>query len=136
MTGDEHIDAARVDAEIDALAEGAFGFLGRLVGEASTVGEEAGAQAVVAAELERLGFAVDLLEVPESIAGDPLAGVPQRPYAGRPVVVGRLAGGDGPDAARERARRRRARRHARAVEQPAVRAHAARGLALRPWAAT
>jgi acetylornithine deacetylase len=95
MTGSEHSDAARVDAEIDALAQGAFGFLERLVGEASTVGEEAGAQAVVAAELERLGFTVDLLEVPESIAGDPLAGVPQRPYAGRPVVVGRLVGGTG-----------------------------------------
>jgi acetylornithine deacetylase len=85
-----------IDAEIDALAEGAFAFLERLVSEPSVVGEEAGAQAVVAAELERLGFAVELLEVPDSIASDPLAGVPQRPYPGRPVVVGRLSGGDGP----------------------------------------
>jgi acetylornithine deacetylase len=88
--------AQLIDAEIDSLAEGAFAFLERLVAEPSVVGEEAGAQAVVAAELERLGFAVDLLEVPESIASDPLAGAPQRPYAGRPVVVGRLSGGDGP----------------------------------------
>ena len=64
--------------------------------EPSVVGEEAGAQAVVEAELERLGFAVELLEVPESIASDPLAGVPQGSYAGRPVVVGRLSGGEGP----------------------------------------
>ena len=89
-------DPVRVDAELEALAEGAFAFLERLVAEPSTVGEEAGAQAVVAAELERLGFALELLEVPESIAADPLAGVPQAPYAGRPVVVGRLAGADGP----------------------------------------
>jgi acetylornithine deacetylase len=88
-------DPARLDAELDALAEGAFGFLERLVAEASVLGEEAGAQALVAAELERLGLSVERLEVPESIAGDPLAGVPQRAYAGRPVVVGRLAAGEG-----------------------------------------
>ena len=88
--------AERIDAEIDALAEGAFAFLERLVAEPSVVGEEAGAQAVVEAELARLGFAVELLEVPESIASDPLAGVPQGSYAGRPVVVGRLSGGEGP----------------------------------------
>ena len=34
--------------------------------------------------------------MPESISSDPLAGVPQVAYAGRPVVVGRMAGGDGP----------------------------------------
>jgi acetylornithine deacetylase len=88
-------DAARVDAELDALAEDAFAFLERLVSEPSVVGYEAGAQAIVASELERLGFAVERLEVPDSIGVDPLAGVPQGPYAGRPVVVGRLAGGEG-----------------------------------------
>jgi acetylornithine deacetylase len=88
--------AERIDAEIAALAEGAFAFLERLVAEPSVVGEEAGAQAVVAAELARLGFAVELLDVQESIASDPLAGVPQGSYAGRPVVVGRLCGGEGP----------------------------------------
>jgi len=88
--------AELIDAEIDSLAEGAFAFLERLVAEPSVVGAEAGAQAVVASELERLGFAVDLLEVPESIASDPLAGVPQGSYAGRPVVVGRLSEGNGP----------------------------------------
>ena len=89
-------DPARVDAEIDALAESSFAFLERLVAEPSTLGGEAGAQAVVAAELERIGFAVELLEVPEAIGTDTLAGVPQLSYAGRPVVVGRLAAGDGP----------------------------------------
>ena len=65
--------------------------------EPSVVGDEAGAQAVVAAELERLGFAVELLDVPESIASDPLAGVPQ----GSPTPAARSSsaassGGDGP----------------------------------------
>ncbi len=89
-------DPARVDAEIDALAESSFAFLERLVAEPSVLGGEAGAQAVVAAELERIGFAVELLDVPEAIGTDTLAGVPQLSYAGRPVVVGRLAAGDGP----------------------------------------
>lgn len=89
-------DPARVDAAIDALAEGSFAFLERLVGEPSVLGREAGAQAVVAAELERVGFAVAQLEVPEAIGTDALAGVPQMSYADRPVVVGRLAAGDGP----------------------------------------
>jgi acetylornithine deacetylase len=88
-------DPAGVDAAIDALAERSFAFLERLVAEPSTLGAEAGAQAVVAAELERLGFAVEQLAVPESIGTDVLAGVPQTSYAGRPVVVGRLAGGAG-----------------------------------------
>jgi acetylornithine deacetylase len=87
---------ARVDAELSSLAEGAFAFLERLVAEPSVVGREASAQAVVAAELARLGFAVELLEVPESIAADPLAGVPQAAYGARPLVIGRLRGGDGP----------------------------------------
>jgi acetylornithine deacetylase len=89
-------DPARVDAEIEALAERSFAFLERLVAEPSVLGGEAGAQEVVASELERIGFAVELLEVPESIGTDTLAGVPQTSYAGRPVVSGRLAGGDGP----------------------------------------
>jgi acetylornithine deacetylase len=95
MTASGLHDPARVDAELDALAERSFAFLERLVAEPSVVGAEAGAQAVVAAELERIGFAVELLEVPESIGTDTLAGVPQVSYAGRPVVVGRLGGGDG-----------------------------------------
>ena len=90
-------DPARVDAEIDALAEGGVrrSSSGSWPSRASSAGRPA-RRPSCAAELERLGFAVELLEVPESIAADPLAGVPQLPYAGRPVVVGRLAGGDGP----------------------------------------
>ena len=116
----------RIDAELESLAEGCFSFLERLVAEPSVVGDEAGAQAVVAAELERLGFAVELLEVPESISSDPLAGVPQVAYAGRPVVVGRLSGGDGPTLLVNGHVDVVPGRPARALAQPAVRAGAPR----------
>ena len=48
-----------VDRAVDADAERAFVFLERLVAEPSVVGAEASAQAVLAEELDRLGFAVE-----------------------------------------------------------------------------
>src|SRR5437764_4632096 len=83
---------AAVDTAIDAHRAEAIGFLEALVREPSTVGNEARAQQVVAAELARLGFNVRELEVPERIGERPGSGVPQLPYAGRPVVVGERAG--------------------------------------------
>ena len=47
-----------VDNAINAEAEAAFSFLERPIRARSTVGEEAQAQGVVAAELARLGFEV------------------------------------------------------------------------------
>lgn len=67
-------------------------FLEALVREPSVLGNEAGAQRVVAAELWRLGFGVRELEVPERIAELPGAGVPQLSYAARPLVVGERTG--------------------------------------------
>ena len=84
----QHLDA--VDRAIEAEADSAFGFLERLVRAPSTVGEEAAAQEVVAEELDRLGFAVSRVPVPERTAAHPAAGVPQCSYAGRDNVVGRL----------------------------------------------
>src|SRR5438067_13321715 len=84
-----------LDEAVDELAEGAFGFLERLVAEPSVVGDEAGAQAVVAAELERVGFDVERIPVPAEIATRPGAGLPLAPYDGREIVVGRLGDGDG-----------------------------------------
>lgn len=81
-------DATRIDDVIARRAEAAFGFLERLVAAPSTVGQEAGAQAVVAEELDRLGFTVWRIPVPASIADDPAAGVPQVPYTGRHDVYG------------------------------------------------
>jgi acetylornithine deacetylase len=83
---------AAVDSVIEAGLERALAFLEALVAEPSVVGNEAGAQRVVAAELARLDFAVRELEVPEEIEQHAGSGVPQLPYAGRPVVVGERKG--------------------------------------------
>jgi acetylornithine deacetylase len=83
---------AAIDAAVARHHAAAVGLLRRLVAAGSTVGEEAAAQALVAAELERLGFAVERLAVPETIGGSAGAGVAQQPYAGREVVVGRRDG--------------------------------------------
>ena len=85
-----------LDRSIDGLAEESFGFLQRLIAAPSTVGQEAAAQRVVQAELDRLGFVTSAIDVPEDIAADPAAGVPQAPYVGRPNVVGHLTAGAGP----------------------------------------
>src|SRR5215475_8902970 len=81
------VDSDALDERIAERAEAAFTFLERLVGAPSVVGAEREAQEVVAAELQRLGFAVERLEVPERIATDPAAGVPQHAYAGRYDLV-------------------------------------------------
>jgi acetylornithine deacetylase len=90
----EHQDA--VDRAVDAEAEQMFAFLERLVRAPSTVGDEAGAQEVVAGELARLGFEVSRLPVPERTAAHPAAGVPQCSYAGRENVLGRINPGSSP----------------------------------------
>src|SRR5215470_5428675 len=90
----QHLDA--VDRAIEAEADSAFAFLERLVCARSTVGNEAGAQDVVAGELGRLGFAVSRVPVPERTAAHPAAGVPQCSYAGRDNVLGRLNPGASP----------------------------------------
>ena len=88
--------ARALDRAIDDRAEDAFGFLERLVAAPSPVGLEMGAQQVVRDELDRLGFLTSVLAIPEDIAADPVAGVPQQAYAGRGNVIGYLAAGTGP----------------------------------------
>jgi acetylornithine deacetylase len=85
-----------LDAAVGRHAEGAFGFLERLVAVPSTVGAEAAAQQVVCDELDRLGFRTTAADVPDDIAADPAAGLPPLPYRGRPNVTGLLDAGDGP----------------------------------------
>jgi acetylornithine deacetylase len=85
-----------VDAAIEAGADAAFEFLERLVREPSTVGHEAGAQEIVAAELDRLGFAVSQVPIPPETAAATPGGVAQRSYDGRGDVLGRLNPGAGP----------------------------------------
>ncbi|HEV7958394.1 MAG TPA: M20/M25/M40 family metallo-hydrolase [Acidimicrobiales bacterium] len=78
---------ARVAEAVDACADQAFEFLERLVEAPSTVGEEVVAQSLVAEELSRLGLRVTEIDVPESIASDPDAGVPQTTYEGRANIL-------------------------------------------------
>ena len=85
-----------LDRAVDDRAEDAFGFLERLVAAPSTVGREMTAQQVVRDELDRLGFETSVQPIGEDIAADPVAGVPQRPYAGRGNVIGHLGAGSGP----------------------------------------
>jgi len=82
------MDVQRLDEVVAALAPRAFGVLRRLIAEPSTVGQETGAQEVLAAELQQLGFDITRLMIPETIGSDPAAGVPSRSYAGRYDVVG------------------------------------------------
>lgn len=89
-------DVTRVDDAVTRHAEDAFGFLERLVAAPSTVGQEAGAQEVVAEELGRLGFEVRRVPIPASIADDPASGVPQIPYTGQHDVYGATDGDSAP----------------------------------------
>jgi acetylornithine deacetylase len=93
LRGDDELGRL-LDDSIEAGAEEAFDLLERLVAAPSVVGQETAAQEIVAAELDRLGFAVDRLAI-ELDGDDPLAGVSQLSYEGRYDIVGRR-GGEGP----------------------------------------
>lgn len=82
----------RLDEAILAHEERAHDLLAELVDAASVLGHERPAQAVLAAELDGLGFEVSWLDVPASIGDDPAAGVPALAYDDRQVLVARLAG--------------------------------------------
>lgn len=85
---------ARVRDAIDARTEDAFAFLERLVSAPSTVGEESPAQSLVAEELTRLGLEISRVGIPDSIASDPIAGVPQTSYEGRTNILGTTSSED------------------------------------------
>src|SRR3984957_7978127 len=85
-----------VDQAIEDGAGTAFAFLERLVAAPSTVGQEAPAQEIVAAELTRLGFSVSPVPVPPDVAARAPGGVAQLAYDGRADVLGRMNPGAGP----------------------------------------
>jgi acetylornithine deacetylase len=89
------VDLAAVDRAIVADAERAFAFLERLVAEPSVLGSEAGAQAVLVEELDRLRFSVRRLPIPADIGDHETAGVPLLPYDGRDDVIGVFGPGEG-----------------------------------------
>src|SRR6266702_1469270 len=86
MTGRQPVHWAAIDAAIEERAEAAFAFLDRLVAAPSTVGAERAAQAVVAAELAGLGFAVSEPPVPDRAAAAAPGGVAECSYAGALAV--------------------------------------------------
>ena len=89
-----HSVEGAIDRAVDERAERAFAFLEELVREPSVPGAEQGAEDILAAELDRIGMAVDRVPFPDEIELDPCAGVGPGAYAGRTIVVGRL-GRDG-----------------------------------------
>jgi acetylornithine deacetylase len=88
----EVVDVARLDELIDAHADATFGFLERLVGAPSTVGQEQGALEVFATELGILGFTIERLPITDDVASLPGAGVPLRSYEDRYDIVARRPG--------------------------------------------
>jgi acetylornithine deacetylase len=75
---------------VDGGADKAFELLEALVAQPSTLGDEAGAQEVLAVALADLGFMITRLPIPDRIGDDPAAGVPQQSYRGRyDVIAGR-----------------------------------------------
>jgi acetylornithine deacetylase len=89
-------DLEAVDAAVARCADDAVAFLERLVAAPSTVAQEQKGQEVVAEELERLGFTVDAVPIPDAIADEPAAGIPQRSYEDRFDIVGTMGGAAGP----------------------------------------
>src|SRR6266567_4226180 len=88
-------NAEALDNALAAGAEQAFAFLEQLVAEASVLGHEAGAQAVLADELGALGFELEWVPIPADLADLPYAGVPPLDYDGsRRALVARQAGAD------------------------------------------
>jgi acetylornithine deacetylase len=82
------VDWDDVDRAVADGTEYAFDLLERLVAQPSTVGQESGAQEVLAGALAYVGCEITRLPIPADIADDPAAGLPQRPYTGRYDVIG------------------------------------------------
>ena len=69
--------------------------IARLVREPSTLGNEAGAQRVVAEELRAAGLEPDIWDLPDTTLDLPGAGVSGVPFTGRPNVAATLPGASG-----------------------------------------
>jgi acetylornithine deacetylase len=82
----------QLDAAVDAAAERAFALLERLVAEPSTIGQEQGAEEVLATELAAAGFAIDRLAIPEDIGTDAASGIPRVSYRDRYDLIGTRGG--------------------------------------------
>lgn len=86
-------DEVRVLAAIDRLEPAYRALLQRLVQTPSPVGAEGAAQALVAQQMRDIGLHVETFDVePAALQGLPAFNQTPTAYAGRPCVVGRLAG--------------------------------------------
>ena len=81
-----------IDDAVSQFRDQAISFAGRLIATPSVVGDEMAAQEIVASELDRLGFDVARIPIPEAIESVSGSGVPQASYEGRYVVAGRRPG--------------------------------------------
>jgi acetylornithine deacetylase len=77
-----------LDSAIANLAPRAFDLLERLVAEPSTIGQEQGAEEVLASELEASGFEITRLPIPATIGDDADAGIPIHSYDDRYDLIG------------------------------------------------
>lgn len=84
------LDSVALDGIISRDSEQAFAFLERLVAMPSTVGHEAGALEVFAAELTSLGFTVRTVPLNSQLGEDPRAGTVQQVPGPRYELVGTL----------------------------------------------
>jgi acetylornithine deacetylase len=83
----------RLRVAVDARREQLVELTRALVRERSLIGDEEGAQRVMADRLSELGFDVRRIEIdPPADDSDPTWGYPPSPYAGRTCVVGRIDG--------------------------------------------
>lgn len=78
----------RIRVAVAAEMDGGINLLRALVTCNSVVGQEKDAQELVEHSLAQLGFNVERITIPDTIATDPLAGVPSHSYDGRFNVLG------------------------------------------------
>ncbi|RIK41952.1 MAG: acetylornithine deacetylase [Chloroflexi bacterium] len=83
---------ARLFEAIEAREDELIDLIARLVQQPSVLGNEAGAQAVIAEYLRAGGQEPDIWEIPDSLLERPGAGNSGVPFAGRPNVAATLAG--------------------------------------------
>jgi len=94
LTDDRLLD--RLRAAVAARREELVELTQALVRERSLIGEEEGAQRLIAERLLGLGFQVQRVEIdPPDEDGDPTWGYPPSPYGGRTCVAGRIDGARG-----------------------------------------
>ncbi len=95
MTGPDEAISARLRQAVAARGEELIELTASLVRERSLLGEEEGAQRLVAARMEALGFPAERITIELPAEDDGTWGYPPGPYEGRTCVAGRIEGSGG-----------------------------------------